>query len=690
MGTFNFILVLGGAVLASSVINQVVRGVSTPLIQIAIGVLLALFGFTTSSFTVDPELFLVLFIAPLLFDEARAVDKVALWSNRDMIASLAIALVVVTLLAVGFLVNALVPSVPLAAAFALGAALGPTDAVAVASLSRRASLTRRQEVLLSGESLINDASGVVSFQFAVAAVTTGAFSFLDASASFFAGFFGGIGLGLAMAALLAFAVDRVRGLGLEDTTFHVLFEVLTPFIVFLAAEAVHVSGILAVVAAGLLGSFLNRHVNPDIARMKIVSTSVWRVLSFALNGVVFVLLGAQLPNAMRDMWEDPAIGNPELIAIVILLSAVVIAVRTVWFLGISYVGRKNVAREEQRNSGGTPEQVAKVIGSVRVFTRESLRESCTLALAGPKGAITLSIMFTMPYAVSQAGAPFTRDLLIFLASGVILCTLLLANFVLPLLAPKKEGEGYETDEQATMEVLRAVIEELAARQTKDNRRATQVVMKQYSDRIARLKQHAAENDDDAYLRIKVLAWEEERVLALLESDEADPVAAYRLLRRIQQSMELLDHGSKAQWLAGMLYARLRSVLHMAAHMVSGRASGLRALDEERAARDLQAVVLEDALAKLRGLLDDPAYRTEHVSALMAEKQRELRRVKRIRRSVGTETRVQDKANEMRRIACFLELEQIQQMYESGRIDRATAKHMRENVHMMQIDLEDRI
>ena len=262
MSTFTFVLILGAAVLVSSAINQVVSGVATPLIQIGIGVLLAFAGLTTSNFQVDPELFLVLFIAPLLYHEARNTDKVALWSNRAKVLSLAVGLVVVTILCIGFTLHALEPTIPLAAAFALGAALGPTDAVAVASLSKRVSLKRRQSILLSGESLINDASGVVSFQFSIAALTTGTFSLISATGAFLVSFFGGIAFGLVLAALLAFLVSRVRDLGLEDTTFHVLLEVLTPFAVFLTAEHVGVSGILAVVAAGLSYSFFNRDLGP--------------------------------------------------------------------------------------------------------------------------------------------------------------------------------------------------------------------------------------------------------------------------------------------------------------------------------------------------------------------------------------------------------------------------------------------
>lgn len=691
MTTFSFILVLALAVIVSALINQVVHGVSTPLIQIAIGVAISFFGFTASNFSLDPELFLVLFIAPLLYDEARQVDKVALWSNRTVILSLAVGLVVATILVVGFMLNFLQPSIPLAAAFALGAALGPTDAVAVASLSQRASLNKRQEVLLSGESLINDASGVVSFQFAIAALTTGAFSLLDATTSFVVSFFGGIGLGLVCAAILAFFVSRVRDFGLEDTTFHVLLEVLTPFFVFLIAEEVHVSGILAVVAAGLSYSFFNRSIGPNIARMKIVSTSVWKVLAFILNGIVFVLLGVQLPYAMSDMWEERSVSNPELIALVLALSAAVIGVRMLWFLALNYIGRKQRAHKEQKNSGGSPDQVRRVMKSVRLFTKDFLVESCALALAGPKGAITLSIMFTLPYSMGAATAPFSeRDFLIFLASGVILVTLLLANFVLPVLLPKKQDSSVDANIQASIDVLRGVIEDLAARQTKENRRATQAVMKQYNDRIERIKQGTGYEEEDTGLHVEALGWEREFVLAAIDEESVSAVAGYRMLRRIQQEMDLIRHERNIWWLFGVLRKRAVLIAKSVKRSIHDHRFFSACSPEDLEVREFQIRALEHVLSKLRVCLNDPGYRTEDVSALMVEIQRDLRRLRRIGRGIGTAARVEDKATEVRRLACFLELDHIQDMYEKGRISRSTAKTMRENVHLMQLDLEDKV
>ena len=176
-------LLMLAAVLLSSVIDQLVPKVSSPLIQIGLGLLIALFAPSQINITLDPDLFLVLFIAPLLFDEAKNVDKGALWKNRRPVLSLAIGLVVVTALIIGFAVEWLEPSIGLFAAFALGAALGPTDAVAVASLSKETDIAPRDKSILEGESLINDASGIVAFQFALAAATTGTFSLLNASSA---------------------------------------------------------------------------------------------------------------------------------------------------------------------------------------------------------------------------------------------------------------------------------------------------------------------------------------------------------------------------------------------------------------------------------------------------------------------------------------------------------------------------
>ena len=243
METFLLILLMLAAVLASSVIDQLVPKVSSPLIQIGLGLVITVVAGHQIDLLFDQsELFLVLFIAPLLFHEAKEANKTELWRNRHSILSLAIGLVLAIIVGVGFFVHAIVPSISLAAALALGAALGPTDPIAVSAASKDADISPRCKALLKGESLINDASGIVAFQFAIAAAMTGAFSPAKAIGEFFIEFVGGIAFGLILGIIGNLIVRLVRSWGLENTTFHVLFEVFTPFIVFLAADQLGGSG----------------------------------------------------------------------------------------------------------------------------------------------------------------------------------------------------------------------------------------------------------------------------------------------------------------------------------------------------------------------------------------------------------------------------------------------------------------
>ena len=252
MEVLELALIVLACVIGSAVLCQVVPRLSLPLVQIAVGAVVALAVPAVRDVSISSELFLVLFIAPLLFNEARETNPRDLWENKGSILSLAVGLVLLTVLVVGFVLNWFVPSIPLAVAFACAAALAPTDAAAVGALASSVSLKRRQSTLLSGESLINDASGVVAFQFASAAALTGAFSALDAAEEFGRLFLGGIAAGVVVGVVGLYSMRALRRGGYESTTINVLYEVFSPFFVYLFAEWLGTSGILAVVAAGLI------------------------------------------------------------------------------------------------------------------------------------------------------------------------------------------------------------------------------------------------------------------------------------------------------------------------------------------------------------------------------------------------------------------------------------------------------
>ena len=674
-------LLMLAAVLLSSVIDQLVPKVSSPLIQIGLGLLIALFAPSQINITLDPDLFLVLFIAPLLFDEAKNVDKGALWKNRRPVLSLAIGLVVVTALIIGFAVEWLEPSIGLFAAFALGAALGPTDAVAVASLSKETDIAPRDKSILEGESLINDASGIVAFQFALAAATTGTFSLLNASLDFVVSFFGGIAIGLALGYLGNFLVRRVRSWGLENTTFHVLFEVFTPFIVYLVANQLGTSGIIAVVAAGLVNVISPRTIGPSISRMNIVSSSVWRVLSFALNGIVFVFLGTQLPKAMQGTWDDVSIDNGVLIGYILLLTLIYVAVRFVWLLAM-----------ERYHSHRAPEDQ-------RPGWRADVRSSLVMALGGPKGTITLAVVLTIPvtYLDPLRGVVAfpQRELIIFLACGVIVVTLLLATFVVPLLAPKKPptDEDLRCDEtQVSLEILRSVIEELAARQTPENRTATQTVIHSYNQRIARIKNSNDILDEpNTALRLRALDWEQDYVLKLIEAEEVYPIVGYQYLSRLAHIENLLKHHA-GRWSLQNAYLRMRALARTGWHRLLSGLPGVSPTERTQAIRELQIKGSEHVVGKLQAMLTSPECNepAEDVSALVMEYQRTISMLRNANPSITALTRTGALATDVERLGLRLELEQIQTRYEEGDLCRASAKRLRENVYLMQVDLEDNV
>lgn len=676
METLTLGLLLLAAVLISSVIDQIVPKVSLPLIQIALGVIIALGASTSIDIDLDPDLFLVFFIAPLLYDEAKHADKVLLWRDRKPILSLAIGLVIATTLIIGFAVHAIIPSISLAAAFALGAALGPTDAVAVSSLSKQVDIPERQKSILKGELLLNDASGIVSFQFALAAAITGTFSLADATTDFLIEFFGGLVFGAVLGFIGNLIVRKVRAIGVENTTFHVLFEVFIPFLVYLISNACHVSGIIAVVVAGLVNVISPRMIGPSIARMNIVSSSVWRVLTFALNGVVFVLLGTQLPNAMRHTWDDISISNTMLVAYVIGLTLVLFGVRFIWCLIMELVFVKRTKK--------------------RAFTPADVKTSLITTLCGAKGTITLSILFTIPVYAAPAVRFPQRDLIIFLACGVILCTLLLATFVVPLLAPKRDAKKAEIDAkmreaECNLEIMRTVIEELTAHQTPQNRLETQAVIRSYNDRIERIKEvNDIDDEPNVALRIQTLHWERERTLELIEQNGVSGMVGYQYLARLEQVQQLLEHHS-GRLSVKSLWIRVRTLLRRGLHSLLIELptnSDMSARAEEQ--RKLQIETASYVIERLENLVSSTEVPTEDASTLLLGYQRTKRSLMSATPSVSTVIKTADRTDDVRRYALQVELEQIQLMYEEERLSRAAAKRMRENVHLMQLDLDNHV
>ena len=302
------------------------------------------------------------------------------------------------------------------------------------------------------------------------------------------------------------------------------------------------------------------------------------------------------------------------------------------------------------------------------------------------------------YAVyGPPNVPFPqRELLIFLACGVIVCTLLLATFVVPLLAPardKGEEELRRIDQDAatTMDIMREVIEMLTAQQTRENRAETQAVIRSYNDRLARIKaNNGIESEMNVELRVQALMWEYERAMELMERGVVSGVVAYRYMGRLEQAMQLLQHG-KGHGTLKRWNGRFRALWHRGVRAVLRELPGNTELAEQtEEMRWLQTATRTYAVEHLEAAVASSQVPTEDAAAVLVEYQRSVAALHDARPTVTSVIKAGDRTEGIKRKAYTFELEQIQSAYEDDRLSRAHAQRMRESVQLMQMDLEDSV
>ncbi len=391
-----------------------------PIALVAGGALLGLVP-KLPQFPFDPQLILVIVLPPILYQAALLTSWSDFKANIRPIGLLAIGLVLATTLAVGATLKWLVPGMPWAAAFAFGAIVSPPDAVAATAILSRLNIPRRIVTILEGESLVNDASGLVLYKFAVAAALTGAFSLAEASLQFAAVSAGGVALGIGLA--YAFIALHRR---LGDPFIEVLTALVSPYIAYIAAESLHVSGVLAVVAAGLVRG---RHA-PEIvsAEMRIMARSVWNVLVFLLNSLVFMLIGLQLSEMPERLARY---STAQLLGWGLAISAVAILVRFAWVYFAAYLPRA-------------------LSGSLReAEPRLRKREMGIISWCGMRGIVSLAAALALPATLPGGGAFPHRDLIIFLTFFVIAATLVGQGLTLPALIRRlKVGSDWRIEAES--------------------------------------------------------------------------------------------------------------------------------------------------------------------------------------------------------------------------------------------------
>ena len=371
----------------------------------------------------DPELVFLFFLPPLLYVSAIFTSWRDFRANIRAISLLAVGLVLMTTFVVGAVVHT-VTGIPWAAAFVLGAIVSPTDAIAATAVAQRLGVPRRIVTILEGESLVNDATGIVAYRVAVAAVVTGAFSIWEAGLQFVVGAAGGIAAGFAVGWLVVWARRHLS----EDPSVQNTVSLLTPFVAYLAAEELphslwemlhvlygvpgelHFSGVLAVVTTGLYLGRKGPYIISSGTRLQGYAT--WELITFLLNGLIFILIGLQLRSVVEGLAEYTA---GQLVSYALLISLAVILVRMIWVFPATYVPRWAIRRIRERDPS------------------PPWRSVSVVAWTGMRGVISLAAALALPLQTA-AGAPFPdRDLIIFLTFCVILATLVIQGLSLPVL-----------------------------------------------------------------------------------------------------------------------------------------------------------------------------------------------------------------------------------------------------------------
>jgi monovalent cation/hydrogen antiporter len=385
-----------------------------PLVQIALGA--AIYYSSVTSVVLDPDVFFLLLLPPLLFLDGWRIPKDDLLRDASTILKLAMGLVVFTVVGVGLFIHWLIPAMPLAVAFALAAVISPTDPIAVSAIATRTPIPVRMMRVLQGEALLNDASGLVCFRFAVAAALTGSFSLPSALGNFAWAALGGVAIGVGLTWVLTRVVAAaVTRLG-EDGSAQILFTLLIPFGVYLIAERASCSGILAAVSAGMTMSFTR--LSNWRAETRLRRTAVWDTVQFAANGSIFVLLGEQVPALVARAPQTVQVtGHANAWWLAVYISLIVLMLASLRFAWV-WVSLKMAQWGSRQPGQALP------------FT-QSWRMVLATSVAGVRGAVTLAGVMTLPLALDD-GSPFpARELAIVLAAGVIVISLLAATVGLP-------------------------------------------------------------------------------------------------------------------------------------------------------------------------------------------------------------------------------------------------------------------
>ncbi|WP_166926357.1 Na+/H+ antiporter [Flavobacterium poyangense] len=384
-----------------------------PILLVIVGIAIGFFS-NMNEIEINPEIIFLIFLPPLLYDASFNITPDVFKANINTIGTLAITLVFVTTLGIAIVAHYLIPGMTWPLSFVLGAILSATDAVAAISITKGLKISHKTITILEGESLINDASAFVAYRFAVAAVMGSAFVIWKATLQFILLLGGGFMVGFVIAKILAFILTKVH----KNVNVTVSFMLLMPFVTYLVAEHLHVSGVIAVVVLGLSIARFSNKIFPE--SLKNNSRTIWDIIIFLLNGLIFILIGLNFRYILKEI--DDAMILPYIgYAVVITITALLIRMGRVFLQKINL--QKNFLNTKGKRK-------------VSEHALLDFNNSIILSWSGMRGIVSLAIAIGLPKFLHD-GAPFPeRNAIIFISVAVVILTLIGQGLTLPWIVKK--------------------------------------------------------------------------------------------------------------------------------------------------------------------------------------------------------------------------------------------------------------
>lgn len=659
------IIVFLFALILSNLINRLFPKVPLPLIQIVFGGLLCLI-FGEHFVSLDSELFLAFVIAPLLFREGEESDITNVLRHWKIILYLIFPVVFVSTLTLGFATYKLLPAgVSLAACLAVGAALGPTDLVAFNSLSKRFRFPKHVQNILKGEGLLNDASGLVSFQVAITALTTGVFSLQNASLKLLLSVFGGLLVGLIVALVNRLFLAILDSMDVADVSGVMLLELTLPFIAYFLAEEIHGSGIIAVVIAGISQASRFKKITLLDAQIDNVGSVMWGMIAFLLNGVVFLTLGAELTKFARPVLFSQEINTFLILGVIVLVTLLLFAIRFV-MIWLFYAYRSRHLKK-----------------GIKKYFKDIL----VLTFSGVKGTVSVATILLLPTLTTVE-----HSMLLFIVAGVTLLSFLLGIVVLPRLA---SASSNSPDHYMQIAILNAVIWQLQQDLKEDkSRTALYAVIDNYNKRLENLILDLESNEvksDLALINIMILGIESDGLENAFLNGDID-MKEYRLYQGYLKFLERrINRGfiSNLTYVLAVLLRALPQILHEILTLGSTIRQFLRARNNQQVItkenrQHLIALYQANTALVLEALQNlDDVYSADLVGYLIHSRKQEAQIIQSGAFVERVITRnVPDNVDEMLR-GFYLERKVIAEYEAEDLISRRYAKALRKEVNALE-------